>query len=131
MGMGNSLNSNLDALFGKLENFITTKTVVGEPVFISNVILLPLVDVAFGVGAGAAANETEADKLKKDFGGGGLGAKITPAAVLVIQDGNVQLVNVKSQDNMNKLLDLVPGVLSKLNLDKLFNKKAESTTEER
>ncbi|MDR1531482.1 MAG: GerW family sporulation protein [Clostridiales bacterium] len=127
--MGNSLNSNLDALFGKLENFITSKTVVGEPVFISNVILLPLVDVTFGVGAGAGANETEQDKLKKDFGGGGLGAKITPAAVLVIHDGNVQLVSVKNQDNVNKLIDMVPGVLSKFNFDKFFGKKAEATEE--
>jgi hypothetical protein len=36
------------------------------------------------------------------------------------------LVNVKSQDSVNKLIDLIPGVLSKFNLDAIFKKPDDS-----
>lgn len=115
----NSLNSNLDALFSKMENFVTSKTVVGEPTKIGEVIILPLVDLVFGVGAGASDKSDENDKKSiQSGGGGGLGAKITPSAVLVISGGEVQLVNVKNQDSLNKLIDMVPEVLNKFNFGK-------------
>ena len=110
--MGTSLNSSLDALFGKMENYVSTKTVVGEPMKIDNTILLPLIDVSFGVGAGSVEEKDE--KKGKDSGVGGLGAKITPSAVIAIQDGNIQLINVKNQDSLNKIIDMVPGVISKI-----------------
>lgn len=113
--MGASLNQNLDALFSKLENFVSTKTVVGEPVFFGDVVIVPLVDVSVGVGAGNMEND------KKEGGAGGLGAKITPSAVIVVVNNTVQLVNVKNQDSVNKLIDLVPGIAAKLG--SLFGKK--------
>lgn len=121
--MGSDLNNNLDVLFGKMENFISTKTVVGEPIHIGDIIMLPLVDVAFGVGATSV--DTKEDKKEKDAGLGGLGAKIAPSAVLVIKDSTVQLVNVKNQDSLNKLIDMAPSVLSKLNLGSMFSKNED------
>ena len=70
-------------------------------------ILLPLVDVTFGVGAGASADD------KKNNGGGGMGGKMTPSAVLVISGGNTKLVNVKNQDGLTKILDMVPDLINK------------------
>jgi len=115
--MANSFNSNIEALLGKLENFVTTKTVVGEAIHLDGVILLPLVEVTFGAGAGAMDSEKEESKHESS-GGGGVGGRITPSAVIVISGGNVQLVNVKNQDSLNKLIDLFPGILSKFNLGK-------------
>jgi uncharacterized spore protein YtfJ len=93
--------------------------VVGEPLNIGDMIIVPLVDVAFGVGAGST--DSSADKDKKESGAGGLGAKISPSAVIVIgKDGNIQLVNIKNQSAVNKLIDMVPGITSKLNFG--FNK---------
>ena len=126
--MSASLSSSLDALFSKMDGFISTKTVVGEPTNIGGVIIVPLIEAAFGVGAGAN-DKAEDDKSKKESSGGAMGAKITPSAVLVIMDNTVQLVNVKNQDGVNKLIDLIPGVLSKLGLDKLFNKKKDDAAE--
>jgi len=108
--MDNKFKSNLETLFGSLDSFISTKTVVGEPIHIGDVIMLPLIDVAFGVGAGGTESKD------KDAGSkAGLGAKITPSAVIVIKDGAVQLVNVKNQDALSKLIDMAPGVLAKFN----------------
>lgn len=60
--------------------------------------------------------------MASENSGGGLGAKITPSAVLVIQGGSVQLVDVKSKDSINKLIDMVPGIISKLNISSFFKK---------
>lgn len=118
--MGDSINSNLESLFNKMENFISTKTVVGEPVTVGDITMVPLIDVSFGVAAGAAGNKSEKDSKGKNAGG--LGAKITPSAILVVQNGTVQLVNVKNTGSVDKLLNMVPGIISKFN----FNLKKDS-----
>ena len=103
----NSFSSTVTALFKGMDSFLTTKTVVGDAVHIGDTIILPLVDVTFGVGAGALSGE------KKDNGGGGMGGRITPSAVLVIQNGTTKLVNVKNQDGITKILDMVPDFVNK------------------
>ena len=42
-----------------------------------------------------------------------MGGKISPSAVLVIHDGTTKLVNVKNQDSMTKILDMVPDFVNK------------------
>lgn len=112
--MSNELSSSLETLFGQMENFITTKTVVSDPITIGDVILVPLVDVSFGVAAGAYDSSADNKKDNKDMGGGGLGAKISPSAVIVITDGTAKLISVNSQLGLNKLLEVAPDVLSKI-----------------
>ena len=51
----NSFQNTVEALFKGMDSFITTKTVVGDAITIGDTIILPLVDVSFGVGAGAFA----------------------------------------------------------------------------
>ncbi len=113
-----NLNSSLEVLFSKMEGFISSKTVVGEPINIGEVIIVPLVDISVGVGAGSY----ERKEKNNENSGGGLGAKITPSAMLVVQNGSVQLVDVKNQNSVNKLIDMVPGVVSKFNLNSFFKK---------
>ena len=103
----NSFSTSVASLFQGMDSFITTKTVVGDAVHIGDTIILPLIDVAFGVGAGAFSGEN------KNNGGGGMGGKITPSAVLVIQNGTTKLVNVKNQDGITKILDMIPDFVNK------------------
>lgn len=117
----NSFNDTVESLFKGMDNFITTKTVIGDAVrFEDGTIVLPLVDVSFGVAAGAFTDDT----AKKNNGGGGMGGKIQPSAVLVIKDGNSKLVNVKNQDGITKLLDMVPEFVEK------FKKKEDTEGDE-
>lgn len=105
----NNFNSTVESLFKGMDSFLTTKTVVGEAVkFEDGTIILPLVDVSFAVGAGAYAKTGD-----KNNAGGGMGGKITPSSVLVIQNGNARLVNVKNQDSITKILDMVPDFITK------------------
>ena len=103
----NTFESTVSSLFQGMDHFISSKTVVGDAITVGDTIILPLVDVSFGVGAGAAASEG------KNNGAGGLGGKISPSAVLVIKNGNIRLVNVKNQDAVTKVLDMVPDFVNK------------------
>ena len=103
----NSFHTTVESLFKGMDSFITTKTVVGDAIHIGDTIILPLVDVSFGVAAGAFSQE------KKNNGAGGMGGKIMPSAVLVIQNGTTKLVNNKNQDGITKILDMVPDFVNK------------------
>ena len=121
--MSNSASENLRMLFSKMDDFVSTKTVVGEPVTMGDVTIVPLVDVSFGMATGVSASKEDEAKKDKDGGAGGMGAKMTPAAVLVITNGTVQLVNVKNQESVNKIIDMIPGIIEKFKLGSLFGKK--------
>lgn len=103
----NTFENTVENLFKGMDGFITTKTVVGDAIHLDDTIILPLVDVSFGVGAGAFAKDS------KNNSAGGMTGKITPSAVLVIQNGNSKMVSVKNQDSVVKILDMVPDVINK------------------
>ena len=102
-----TFHSTVESLFKGMDSFITTKTVVGDAIHIGDTIILPLVDVSFGVAAGVF------EKDKNNSGGGGMGGKVMPSAVLVISNGTTKLVNVKNQDGITKVLDMVPDFVNK------------------
>lgn len=103
----NNFNGVIESLMKGMNAVIGTKTVVGDATQVGDTIILPLVDVSFGVGAGASASD------KKNGGGGGFSAKMSPSAVLVIKNGTTKLVNVKNQDMVTKVLDMIPDVVEK------------------
>lgn len=103
----NQFATTVEALFKGMDQFVTTKTVVGEAVKVDGAIILPLVDVTCGMAAGSFAENA------KHNGGGGMSAKMSPSAVLVIQNGVTKLVNVKQQDAVTKVLDMVPDIVNK------------------
>lgn len=115
----NKFNGTVEALFHGMDSVLSSKTVVGEAIHIGDTIILPLVEVSFGVGAGAFTGE------QKDRAGGGLGGKMSPSAVLVIQNGTTRLVNIKNQDTITKILDMVPEVIDR------FSSKGEKTVTEK
>ncbi len=108
----NNFTGVIDSLMKGMNSVLGTKTVVGDATQIGDTIILPLVDVSFGVGAGANAAD------KKNGGGGGFAAKMSPSAVLVIKNGSTKLVNVKNQDTITKVLDLIPDVIDKFTAPK-------------
>ncbi|MCF0133466.1 MAG: sporulation protein [Blautia sp.] len=107
MEKANNFKETVNSLFKGMDSFVSAKTVVGEAIHVGDTMILPLVDISFGVGAGALSGD------KKDSGGGGMAGKVTPCAVLVIQNGSAKLVNVKNQDGLTKVLDMVPDFVNR------------------
>ncbi len=113
----NNFKSTVEALFKGMDAVVSSKTVVGDAIHINDTIILPLVDVSFGIGAGSSSAD------KKEKGMGGIGGKMSPSAVIVIQGGKTKLVNAKNQDTITKILDMVPDVVDR------FTGKDERMTE--
>ena len=118
----NNFSGVVESLMKGMNAVIGTKTVVGDATQVGDTIILPLVDVSFGVGAGAGSN----GQKSSSSGAGGLGGKMTPSAVLVIKDNAVKLVNIKNQDAVTKVLDMIPDLVDKFTKPK---KKEEQTPE--
>ena len=104
---------NIEVLFGRLENFMKSKTVVGETIVVGDTTLVPFLSVSFGLGSGGGDGGD--DKGNKGVGGGaGIGAKALPVAVLVIKGDRVDLLPITKQANLGKLLEMVPGLIEKI-----------------
>ena len=101
------ITASIDALFSGIDRLVTTKTVVGDAVRVDGAIILPLMDVSCGMAAGAF------DANAKNRGAGGMSAKMTPSAILIIQNGMTKLVNIKHQDAVTKVLDMVPDFVNR------------------
>jgi uncharacterized spore protein YtfJ len=98
----------VETLFKGMDTFLTTKTVVGEPVKLDDgTLVLPFVDVSFAVGAGAFSKEG------KNNAGGAMSGKMSPSSALVIQDGHARLVSVKNQDVITRVIDIAPDLINR------------------
>lgn len=111
MASENNFQSKVESLFKGMDGYIHSKTVVGDAITAGDTIILPLIDVSFGVAAGAI--EGKDNSRTKNNGGGGMGCKMSPSAVLVIQNGTTKLVNVRNQDGLTKVLDMVPDFVNR------------------
>lgn len=111
----NQFQGVVEALLQGMDMVLSTKTVVGEATRLGDTIILPLVDVSFGVaaGSGAKGDRSGSDESRTNSGAGGLGGKMTPSAVIVIKDGSTKLVNIKNQDVVTKVLDMIPDLVDK------------------
>ncbi|MCR5119918.1 MAG: GerW family sporulation protein [Lachnospiraceae bacterium] len=104
----NNISNVVESFMKDIDHVVGSKTVIGTPATVGDATIIPLVDVSFGVAAGAGARD------KKNSGIGGMSAKVSPSAVLVIQNGHTKLMSVKSTDSVGKIADLIPEIIDKV-----------------
>ena len=117
----------LNALFQGLDGFVQSKTVVGEPIVVGNTTLIPLMEVSCGMASGAFMKENQ---KKGDGGAGAMSSKITPAAMLIIQEGRTKLIRGKNEDAFSKIIDMIPEAIDKITGGSRVTKSAEDLAEE-
>ncbi len=116
MANGNDFNATVGSLFRGMDAFLTSKSVVGEPIQIGDTTIIPLCDVNFSVGAGAFGGK------RGDKTGGGMGGKLSPSAIIVIKDGFSQIINVNEEKgSLVKVVEMIPDVADKVK--KVLNRK--------
>ena len=123
MANNNDFNQTVASLFKGMDAFLTTKTIVGEPIQVGDVTIIPLSDVNFGIGAGAMAGSKGANSAA-----GGMGGKLSPSSITVIKNGYAQVISASTpQSNLGKVLEMIPGLADKISAK--INKKAPTDEE--
>ena len=104
-------------MFEKLEKFLCTETVVGEPFQVGSITMVPIISVSFGAGGGEGSGK---DSKGNDGsgGGGGVGCKISPNAMLVIKNEELSFVPLAGKGSLEKIVEMVPEILSKVDSSK-------------
>lgn len=125
------------ATMNSINDMVDVNTIIGDPIEISNnIVIIPVSKVCFGFASGGSEfNEETVDEYTKKekeeqvqyklpFGGGaGAGVNINPVVFIVVQDGNVKLLPVDHLSALDRVLDYVPDLFNKIN--QLINKGIE------
>lgn len=118
----NNTKELIQELFQGMDGFIQSKTVVGEPIKLGDTVLVPLMEVSCGMASGAFVKE---NTKKGDGGAGAMNSRVTPAAMLVIQNGRTKLIRVKNEDALSKIIDMIPEAIDKITGGNKVSESAE------
>ena len=121
-----NFKENIDSMFEKFEKFIKEKTVIGEPLIMGNITMIPAITVSFGMGNGGG-DGTDNKGNGGTGTGGGIGAKITPTAMIVVKGDDVQILPISKGHAFEKLVDMIPDLMEKVDIK---SKKCKKETEE-
>ena len=123
--MSQNLPNMLSDTISKIREMMSVNDVVGEPIQVGDVTIIPISKISVGFGGGGADNAKAANK--DAFGGGmGGGVKVNPVCFLVVKDGNVRMmpVPIPANSTADRLLEMVPDTLDKISafIDSKTNK---------
>ena len=127
--MENNFKESIDSIFSNFERFIKTETVVGQPIVVWEVTLVPIISVFFGCGAGGGKG-SDNKSIDSDGAGGGGGARITPDAIVVIKKGEVSMLPIKSKNNLEALIEMDPEIITKVSMKKEKEEKNQNNKED-
>lgn len=105
----------LDTSMQQIREMVDVDTIIGDPIKVDgDVTIIPISKISFGFASGGSDLPTKADKDL--FGGGsGAGISIQPLAFIVIQKGDVKLLQLSSGGGAsNAVINMVPDVVDKI-----------------
>ena len=128
------INSLMDSAMQNIKEMVDVNTIVGEPVHTTDgFVIIPISKVSFGLAAGGGEyggaidftdgqagtgplEEAVIAPVKYPFAGGsGAGVSISPVAFIIVGGGTVKLVPITNNNIMDKLVDLCPDIINKVN----------------
>ncbi len=126
--MPNNVSEILQHIVGDLKEMARSQSVVGEAIHLGNKIVVPLVKISVGFGAGGGQQEKTPGATNFGGGGGG-GARIEPAAFIVIDGEKIFLMAAKP-GKYDSLVESIPTLIGRLidlkgSRDKDKEKKSE------
>lgn len=105
------INETIETLLKKAEDIAKSKTIIGDPLQIGEVTIIPIskISIGFGVGGG------NSNKKEANGQGAGGGINIQPVAIISIYKNSSKLLMLSAKDQtVDKILDLVPNILDRL-----------------
>ena len=116
--MSQNLPNMLQDTISKIREMVDTNNVIGEPIVVGDVTIIPVSKVSVGFGGGGSDFANTPAGRETPFGGGvGGGVKVTPICFLIVnKDGNVRMMPVAAPANTtaDRIVEMVPDTLDKL-----------------
>lgn len=118
------MNFDIERIIQRVTDTLKTETVVGQPITVGEITMIPLINVSFGFGGGAGDDQNRGGC----GGGGGGGARLTVAGMMVVKGDDVKFIPTAtgkgSSSSLDKLLEALPDLVQKI------SKKAPSSKEQ-
>lgn len=132
--MSQNINSIMNDTVDKIRSMASVDTIIGDPVDLGDGIkAIPVSKVSYGFASGGSDIPTAKTNKEVFGGGGGAGMTVTPVAFLVVQNGNVKIMNVDNHPtSVDKAVELIPDMFDRIvsAIDKSKKNKADDEAED-
>lgn len=124
----NSIKGIMDITMDKLRAMVDANTIIGDPIVVGDITLIPVSKVSFGVATGGSdfPSKTQSGLFG---GGGGAGVTLSPVAFIAINGQNVKMMPVYNEmSSVDKAISMAPEVLEKAK--EIFSKDKKEKTQQ-
>ena len=113
--MSNSASAKLEATINQIKNVVDVNTIIGQPIVVGEVTILPVSKVTYGFASGGSDLPTKTNK-ELFAGGGGAGVTLQPLAFLVVSESGVRILEISSKynDGLDRALTMAPDIIDKV-----------------
>ena len=114
--MSQNLPNMLQDTISKIREMVDVNNVIGEPIVVGDITIIPVSKVSVGFGGGGS-DYVKNVGTNEPFGGGvGGGVKVNPICFLIVKDGNVRMMPVAApaSTTADRIVEMVPDTLDKI-----------------
>ena len=114
--MSQNLPNMLQDTISKIREMVDVNKVIGEPIVVGDVTIIPVSKVSVGFGGGGSDYVKNVGSGEPFGGGVGGGVKVNPVCFLIVKDGNVRMMPVAAPANTtaDRIVEMVPDTLDKI-----------------
>ncbi len=123
-----NISSIMDTTMEKLRTVVDSDTIIGKPIEVGGITIIPVSKVSFGLASGGSEFPSKNTNAKMFGGGGGAGASVTPVCFIVVKGNEVRVLSAsETASPIEKAIDAVPTVIEKISA--LFKKDKSDSDE--
>ena len=124
----NKVGAVLDVTVDKMRAMADSSTIIGDPIVVEGVTMIPVSKVAYGFASGGSDFASKNTRAGLFAGGGGGGMTVTPVAFITVNaKGEVNVMNIGTPDTplgvAERALVMAPELIEQIK--KLFTKDKE------
>lgn len=104
----------MDTALKNIREMVDVNTIIGDQIVTNDgTVIIPVSKVSLGFASGGSDFPTKSEK--EMFGGGsGAGASINPIAFIVVNNGNVKLLQIAPTTAADNAISMVPELIDKI-----------------
>ena len=122
------VNGIMNTTMEKLRTMVDADTIIGTPLTVGKITLIPVSRVSFGMATGGSDFQNKSGQ-ELFGGGGGAGVSVNPVAFIAVNGENVHMMPVYNElGTIDKAINMAPELIDKVK--SLFEKEKPIETTE-